>query len=99
MKASTVLITISAIAAAVAGAVLLRRHFHEKQQAQAHFMQVAAPVQQLPAKPAPLSNPVKAVAQAPLIAQKPKHPAKMIQEAKWGKWGSITGTNELSVWI
>ena len=92
MKASTVLITISALAAAIAGAVLLRRHFHEKQQAEAHFMQVdaahpaiAAPV----AAVAKNANPIAVkhgAAFAHITAQKPRHPAKAIREAHTLGW-------------
>lgn len=98
MKTSTV-ITIAALAAAVAGAILLRRKFAPKQE-EPRLVQVnAANATATTASPKKITNPVKAAAHAPLIAQKPKHPAKMIQEAKWGNWGSITGTNELSAWI
>jgi hypothetical protein len=80
MKASTVLITISALAAAIAGAVLLRRHLHEKQQAEAHLMQVDAthPAAQAAAHDAHVAA-VQAlprpVAVAARIASKPVHPA------------------------
>jgi hypothetical protein len=94
MKASTVLITISALAAAIAGAVLLRRHFHEKQQAEAHFMQVdaahpaAAPVAQIAAA-AKKANPITVAhgaAIAHLTAQKPTHPAKLVHQAHTLGW-------------
>lgn len=88
MKASTVIITITALTAAVAGAILLRRHFHEKQQAEAHLMQVDAthPAAAPAAKntnPMPLKG---GAAYASLTAQKPRHPAKAIREAHTLGW-------------